>query len=57
MGQSYKYFVETKFVIRPKRTKYVKDVKAGGGGVMGEACELLKIKAEKKLWSTYELAV
>lgn len=24
---------------------------------MGEACELLKIKAEKKLWSTYELAV
>lgn len=48
--------METKFVIRPKRTKYVKDVKAGGG-VMGEACELLKIKAEKKLWSTYELAV
>lgn len=47
--------METKFVNRPKRTKYVKDVKAGG--VMGEACELLKIKAEKKLWSTYELAV
>lgn len=56
MGPSYKYFVETKFVIRPKRAKYEKVVKAGGGGVMGDTCELLKIKAEKKLWSTYEHA-
>lgn len=56
MGPSYKYFVETKFVIRPKRAKYEKGVKAGGGGVMGDTCELLKIKAEKKLWSTYEHA-
>jgi hypothetical protein len=46
--------VETKFVIRPKRAKYEKVVKAGG--VMGDTCELLKIKAEKKLWSTYEHA-
>lgn len=55
MGSNYKYFVETKFVIRPKRAKYEKGVKAGGG-VMGDTCELLKIKAEKKLWSTYEYA-